>query len=320
MQPPLVLAIDLGGTSVRAALVEPSGTIVARTRTRTDATGGPHKVVAQIAALADEMRAAAGDRPLHGMGVASPGPLDPFEGVVYELPTFKGWRDVPLRRMLADATGLDVVLENDAASAVFGEWRYGAGKGTDNVVYVTVSTGVGGGAIVDGRLMHGRKGLAAHVGHMTIDPDGPRCGCGNPGCLEAFASGTSLARFANAAVADGGGGMLAALDGRPATAEDVVQAARAGDPLALRLLADEARYLGIGVVSIFHVFSPDIVILGGGVMAAYDLLLPGIEAQVALRAMTPFKNVPVHKAALGGEAGTVGIAALAFQAAGIELP
>lgn len=311
----LVVAVDLGGTSLRAALATPDGRLGPIRRTATDARGGPDKVVEQIVRLIAEVRASGGGTPVQGIGLASPGPLDPISGTVFTLPTFDGWQDVPLRALVAEGTGLPVTLENDAAAAAMGEWRFGAGKGTGSLVYVTVSTGIGGGVIVDGRLLHGRMGMAGHVGHMVMEPDGPRCGCGNRGCWEALASGTALGRIAREHLASGASSSMQAITGRPVNAEDVVQAARAGDPLSLRLIRDEARHLGIGIVSLLHLFSPERVILGGGVSTALDLMAPGIADEIRVRAMAPFRTVPVLQAALGGEAGLAGAAALAFQTA-----
>ena len=312
---PMVVAVDLGGTSLRATLAHESGKLGAIARTRTDAAGGPAKVVAQIAALAATVAADTGDAPILGLGLASPGPLDPFTGVAFGLPNFKGWTHVPLRDLVADATGLPVTLVNDAAAAAFGEWRFGAGKGAANLVYVTVSTGIGGGVIADGRLLQGRQGLAAHVGHMTLQPDGPRCGCGNHGCWEALASGTALARNVQDRLRAGATSSLAAIADRPLGAEDVVAAARSHDPLAVRLVQDEARWLGIGIVSLLHLFAPDRVILGGGVSTAFDLLQQGIAAEIELRAIPQFRQTPVLPTALGGQAGLAGAAALAFGSA-----
>ena len=306
MSEPVVLAVDLGGTSIRTALVDRRGQILARSRVGTDAQGGPESVVRQIAAEVQAIRA--GGPPPVGFGLSSPGPLDPEAGIVFAMPSFKGWTDVPLRRMVMEATGLELTLENDAASAALAEWRFGAGKGVANLAYATISTGLGGGVIVDGRLLHGRKGLAGHIGHMTIDPNGPRCGCGNLGCWEGHASGTAFGKLASARL------------GRSVRAEEVIALARAGDPVAIELVEQEARYLGIGIVSLFHLFSPDRVILGGGLSTALDLFMAGIEREIETRAMAPFKAIPVLPAGCGVDAGLIGAAVVGFMAAQIPLP
>ncbi|HEX2525153.1 MAG TPA: ROK family protein [Geminicoccus sp.] len=320
MTAPQVIAVDLGGTSLRATLAGPDGRLGQIRRIRTDARGGPDKVVAQIVELVADVRAAAGSTPILGIGLSSTGPLDPFTGTVFTLPTLDGWNNVPLRDLVAERTGLPVTLENDAISAAVGEWRFGAGRGVQSLAYVTVSTGIGGGVIVDGRIMHGRMGMAGHVGHMTLLPDGPRCGCGNHGCWEALASGTALGRIVRERLAAGAASSMQSITDRPVTAEDVALAARAGDPLGTEILAGEARWLGIGVVSLLHLFSPERVIMGGGVSSALDLMAGGIAAEIQARAMAPFRAVPVVPAALGGDAGLAGAATLAFAAAGTKLP
>ena len=314
-----VVAVDLGGTSLRATLATRTGEFGQILRVRTDAAGGPDKVIAQIVELVGQAVRLAGSTPVAGIGLSSPGPLDPFSGVVFTLPTFKGWQDVPLRSIVATGTKLPVTLGNDGACAALGEWRFGAGRGVQNLVYVTVSTGIGGGVIMDGRLVYGRMGMAGHVGHMTLEPDGPRCGCGNHGCWEALASGTALGRIVRERLAGGAASSMQQITGRPATAEDVVLGARAGDPLGVELVQTEARYLGIGIASLLHLFSPDRVILGGGVSSALDLMRDGIAREIEARAMAPFKPVPFVPAALGDHAGLAGAAALALETAGLTV-
>ncbi len=208
--------------------------------------------------------------------------------------------------------GLPVVIENDGIAAAFGEWQFGAGRGLDNLVYVTVSTGIGGGVVLDGRLVHGRRGMAGHVGHVRLAADGPRCACGVVGCFEAFASGTALGHRARLAAAERPEGYLAAVSRRERIeARHVVAGARAGDATSIRLLDEEADYLGIGFVSLIHLFSPDIVVMGGGVSQAFELIEGRIHAMIARDAMAPFRAVPVVAAGLGDNAGLVGAAALA---------
>ena len=195
---------------------------------------------------------------------------------------------------------MPVVLENDGIAAANGEWRFGAGRGLPHLVYVTVSTGIGGGVVADGRLLRGHRGMAGHVGHMILQPDGPRFGAGTPGSFEAMAAGPMLAEAARAAgFADG-----------PA----VVAAARAGDPAALAVMDREAKWLGTGFVSLLHLYSPERLIVGGGVGQALDLMADRIRERIAALALPPFRGVPVVPAALGDDAGLVGVAALALDA------
>ena len=305
----LALGLDLGGTQVRAALIK-DGTILQRAALRTDVAGGPEAVMRQFAALADEVAAG---QPIAALGVATPGPLDTESGVVDHIPTLPTWDGFPLRDRLSQAFNLQAVVENDGIAAAYGEWRYGAGRGLQNVVYVTVSTGIGGGAVVDGQLLHGRRGMAAHVGHLHIATEGPVCSCGGTGCLEAFASGTALGQRAGAVAAARADSYLGQIR-TTVTAHHAVAGARAGDAECLRLMADEARFLGLGFTSLAHLFSPDRLIMGGGVAQAFDLLSPGIHATLRAEALPPFKSLQVVAAELGDNAGLLGVAALALRA------
>ena len=305
------LAIDLGGTELRAALVTESGEAVAIAATPTDARSGPEAVIAQMVGLVGKVRAEAPDARPIGLGVGAPGPLDPKAGIVVDAPTLAGWQNVPLVEILSERLGLAVKLENDANAAALGEWRFGAGQGTQSMVFVTVSTGIGGGVIVDGNLLHGRRGLAGEIGHMAVSDQPVRCACGATGCWEALASGTALAREAAQRVRSGGAPALAALAGdAPVTARHVGEAARAGDADALGLIDTEARWLGIGLTNLLHLYSPERLILGGGVGSLLPLMQATIGQTIRERAMPAFRDVPVVATALGSRAGLVGAASL----------
>ncbi len=306
----LALGIDLGGTELRAGLVTPQGEVIARRQTATDAQGGPQAVVAQMLRLIEELGGAPS-----GIGVAAPGPLDPIAGICIAPPTLYRWHNVPLAAMLAERTGLPTRLENDAIAAALGEFRAGAGAGLRHLVYVTVSTGIGGGVIENGRLLHGRRGMAAEIGHMTLVPGGPLCSCGGRGCWEALACGSALAQAAQAAIASGAATLLRELaDGQPVSGRHVTEAARAGDLVALSVLRDEAHWLGRGFANLLHLYSPDAIIVGGGVSAALDLMLPDLLAAMHDNAMPAYRDTPVLPAALGGDAGLVGAASLLWPA------
>jgi glucokinase len=309
---PLAIGIDLGGTQVRAALVDAQGTLLARAAARTDAAGGPRAVVQQIRQLVAEVAAGVAPDALAGVGVCAPGPLDGPAGVVLGIPTLPGWVDVPIVAWLTEALRLPVVLENDGVGAAIGEWRFGAGRGLNDFVYVTVSTGIGGGVIADGRVLRGRRQLAGHIGHMTTAPQGETCRCGNRGCWEAQASGTALGTLARHHAARTPDSLLAP-HGAALEAPQVFAAARAGDALALDLVAREAAALGLGIVNLLHLYSPERVVLGGGVSSGFDLLHPGIERHVRSWALPPFRDVPVVAAALGQNSGIVGAACLVLR-------
>ena len=294
---PLVLGIDLGGTQLRAALVTAQGGIVRRLAVATDVAGGPRAILAQMVGLAESLGVTAAHSPIAAAGVCAPGPLDSDTGTILDIPTLPGWADYPLRQNLSEALSLPAILENDGIAAAFGEWKFGAGRGLANLVYVTVSTGIGGGVVADGRLLRGRRGMAGHVGHMMIAADGPPCACGGTGYFEAFASGTALG------LAGRGKGF--------ADAGAIVAAARQGNNDAIALLRREADYLGYGFASLLHLYSPERLIVGGGVSQALDLLLPGIRDSIGRFAMPPFRAAGIVRAELGGNAGLAGAAGLA---------
>lgn len=305
-----VVGIDLGGTQLRAALVDRTGAIVRRDAVRTEAQAGPEVVVGQMAALVERIAGADRGR-VAAVGLSSPGPLDSDRGITFALPNLSGFDQFPLRDRLAALVGLPVAFENDGIAAAVGEWRFGAGQGLSSFVYITVSTGIGGGIVSDGRVLRGRYGMGGHLGHITLYPDGDLCGCGNRGCFEAHGSGTALVKAGRAAYAASGllpAGVdsVAAIDGKVLTA-----AARMGDRVATEVMAREATILGLGFTSILHALSPEAIVVGGGVSQALDLLLPGIRAEIAQRAMPVFREVPIVAAALGDNSGLVGAAALA---------
>lgn len=258
---------------------------------------------------------------VQGIGIAAPGPLDPWTGVIFNPPNMPGWHRVPLKQLFEDRFGLPVRVANDANLAAVGEHRYGAGKGFRNVVFVTVSTGIGGGVIVDDRLLLGASGFAGEVGHMTVDIHGQRCVCGNVGCLEWVASGTSISRQARQLVRSGARTALRALELDRITAQTVSEMAYQGDPLARRLLRDAGVAMGVGIVNLAHLFNPQRVVLGGGVsLNAGPLWWDAIRVTVKARAMGPcLDNLEIVPAALSDDAGLLGgvaIAALDTQRGG----
>ncbi|EJT02129.1 ROK family protein [Rhizobium sp. CCGE 510] len=312
----VAIGIDLGGTQVRAALVDEQGRILARLAEPTDALAGPDRVLAQICGLTDRLLAASNPASVVGVGVSAPGPLDTVAGIATDIPTLSGFVDFPLKAELQKRFPFSVDLENDAIAAAIGEWQFGIGKGLDNLVYVTVSTGIGGGVISDGRVVRGRKGMAAHVGHMSVVPNGEPCPCGNRGCFEAYGSGPAFARRAQ----------MRAMESRETTlggaidSRSVFAAARNGDRLANQLIDEEAEILGRGFTSLIHIFSPDIIVMGGGLSHEFDRLQPGIQAYISQWAMPAFKDVKVMLAALDQNSGLIGAAALAFLAEDVARP
>ena len=309
------IAVDLGGTHVRAAVVAPDGRVVHAVRDRTRAEEGPDAVVSRLIRLARTALAECERENVVGVGVAAPGPVDPDRGVVMYPPNLPGWGEVPLARLLADALGMPVWLGNDANLAALGEHRFGTGRDVHHMIYITISTGVGGGIIVNRRLLTGALGMAAEIGHMPLIPEGPLCSCGHRGHLEALASGPSLAREARAAIERGWPTCLAELD-RPPSAEDVVAAARSGDRVALELLARAGAHLGRAMALLVHLFNPERFVVGGGVSNAGDLILEPARRAARRHVLPAYRHTfDVVPAGLGDNAGVVGAAALVFEAA-----
>ncbi len=313
----LAIGIDLGGTQLRAALINQSGAILRRMALATAAAAGPTAVTEQLHQVATAVSAGVGPEQLIGVGVSSPGPIDTERGIALAIPTLAGFDGAPFAQMIQERIGLPVWLENDAIAAALGEWRFGAGKGHRNLVYVTVSTGIGGGVVADGQLLHGRRGLAGHIGHMTIVRDGAPCPCGNNGCWEAYASGTAFARRARLRAA-GNASTTLGRDGAPIDGRAVFAAAAAGDALAIALVAEQADLLGVGITNLLHLYSPEVIVMGGGVAQSFDALLPGIAARVAGSAMPAFRDTPVVRAGHGDNSGLIGAATLVFDGARLE--
>ncbi|KPK46661.1 MAG: hypothetical protein AMJ77_05465, partial [Dehalococcoidia bacterium SM23_28_2] len=228
-------------------------------------------------------------------------------------PNLPAWRDVPICRYLEERLGVPAHLENDGSAAAVGEHVYGAGRGCRHMIYITVSTGIGGGLIIDGRLYRGATGIAGELGHMTIDPDGPRCGCGNHGCLEALASGTAIAARGEELVAQGGSPLLAKLaeEEGELTAETVSQAADQGDAACQGIIRQAGCYLGIGLGSYLNIFNPQIIVIGGGLSKVGEPLLEPARAEMEARAFPEaVKAVQLKPAELGDYAGVMGMVAL----------
>jgi glucokinase len=308
-------AVDLGGSKILSVIAEGDGRRVGEDRRATSAEEGPEVVLERIGVSLEEALTKAGlhQDDLAAVGICSPGPCDIDAGVICSAPNLPGWRDVPICRYLEERLGTPARLENDANAAAVGEHVYGAGRGCCHLIYFTVSTGVGGGFIIDGRLYRGATGVAGEVGHMTIDPHGPVCGCGNHGCLEALASGTAIAARGEELVAQGGSALLAELaqEQGELTAGTVAQAAGQGDMACRAIIRRAGYYLGIGFASYLNIFNPQLIIIGGGLVKVGDVLLAPARAEMEARAMPEaLKAVQVKLAELGDYAGVMGMVAL----------
>jgi glucokinase len=311
-----VLALDVGGTKLAAAVVRGDGTVRSRLVEPALREAGPDDMIRRHLDQGRRAVAAAGldASAIRAVGIACGGPLDPERGIILGPLHLPGWVNVPLVAIVEDAFGVPAAVDNDATAGAVAEWRFGAGRdrGVRDLVYLTISTGIGGGLVLDGRPYRGAAGNAGELGHLTIDIDGDPCACGRRGCLEAYASGTNIARRAREALARGESSSLASLDA--VTARDVVAAAAAGDVVARRVWDETTRMLGSAVATILDGLNPELVVLGGGVTNAGDALLAPVR-EIALReAMAPAAgSADVVLAALGEELGVVAAASVALD-------
>jgi len=280
-----VVGVDLGGTNLRAAVVDGEGKIYGRAKLSTEAHLGKTAVIERMAKTVEGAIKDAGieRNKIVAVGVGAPGPLNSKTGVIIEAPNLPGWKEVPLKDELEGHLGIETFVENDANSAAWGEKWCGAGKDVDTLICFTLGTGVGGGLVIGGQLWRGIDDTAAEIGHMTILPDGPKCGCGNYGCLEALASATATARRAREAIEAGEKSLLADMCGgdlSKITAAMVYEAILKGDTLAEQIMRQTGVYLGIAIASLVNVLNPEMVVIGGGMSAAGDYLFKPIREEV----------------------------------------
>jgi glucokinase len=307
----LVIALDVGGTKLAAALVTTDGVVVHHDTVPTPPVpvGTDHgtTVWSAMAGLVDRVRTEAGDRPVVGAGIGSAGPVNPVAGTVspVNIPT---WRAFPLvEHVAAQLGGLPVLLAGDGICAAIGEHWRGAGRGVDDLLGMVASTGVGGGLVMRGRVHHGGSGNAGHIGHAVVDVDGPSCACGGKGCLEAVASGPRLLAWA---VEQG----WHAPDGAAPSVPALAAQAALGDPVAEAAFARAGRAVGAAIVSVAATCDITTAVVGGGVANVGELLFGPIRAAIAEHAHLPFlRSITVERALLGGSAGLVGAAALVLE-------
>jgi glucokinase len=314
-----VLAIDLGGTKIIAAIVSNQGRVMAREYRPTLADEGPQAVINRVLSTIDRLLSLrkVGSSQLSSISIAAAGAINFEKGLVTSSPNLPGWQNIPLRDIVREKYRVNTFLINDASAAALGEHRFGAGREVNNLVLLTLGTGIGGGIIINGRLYSGPCGSAGEIGHMTIDVNGPRCSCGNIGCLEMLASGTAVAKEAISRIRQGERSSLTDIvEGKieSITAEKVGVAAQGGDSLALEVVLKAATYLGVGMVNLVNIFNPEMIIVGGGMAKMGDLLLDPARQVVRERAFQlPAQAVSIVPAQLGDDAGVLGAAIFAFQ-------
>ena len=312
----LVLGLDVGGTKLAAGVVAADGRVLSMEVAPSRVDEGPDAMIERHLDLGRTAVSAAGVpwSQIRAVGIACGGPLDPFQGLIESPPGLPGWDDVPLVATVEAALKRPTVVDNDATACAIAEWWFGAGRerGVSHLVYLTISTGVGGGLILDGRVYRGAAGNAGELGHLTVDYLGRQCGCGRRGCLEAYASGPQIAARARERMAAGRESSLAAL--AEVTASDVAEAAAAGDAVASEVWDETTAMLGSTLANVLDVFNPELVVLGGGVTRAGDQLLVPVREAALRQAMAPARDAAdIVLAGLGEDLGVVSAATVAFE-------
>ena len=303
------IGVDIGGTKIAAAVVAPEGKILSEVRYPTQAAP-PNRLIDTVAQAITEVK---DGFEVGGVCVAVPGRILASENKVISAPNLHEIEDIRLDEEIGRRTGLMVTVENDANAAAWGEFRFGAGRGLQHMVSITLGTGVGGGIITHGMLLRGAQGAGGELGHVTIDPTGPRCGCGNYGCLEALASGTAIQRRAREVANERSTSALGRLAiERQVLGEDVTRLAQEEDDASISVLEETGRWLGIGLAGFVNTFNPEVIAVGGGASQAGELILESARKEVQLRASSPSRDlVEIKEATLGPESGVLGAAALA---------
>lgn len=307
-----VVGVDIGGTKISCALSDLNGSIIKQYVLDTEAQSGKEAVVRNIFKCIDQIMpdSEITKDQISAIGIGSPGPLDAERGIIIKSANLP-FENFPIVELITEKYKLPAYLENDANVAAIGENMFGAGKGTKNMVFITVSTGVGGGAIIDGKFFKGSTSNSLEIGHMTILPDGPKCNCGNIGCLEALSSGTAIGKQGRVAVESG---MDTSLKNyTKVTAAEVFQEAEKGDTVSQVIIDRSLYYLGIGVANTMTLFDPEMIVIGGGVSKAGSVVFEKLQETVNKRCMSNYlKSCRIVPAGLGGDAGVVGAVALAI--------
>lgn len=311
------IGVDLGGTKILTAVADKKGKILARKKLPTEASKGTETIIKNINKTIKFVMEAENLKKSNicRIAVGSPGPLDTSEGIIYENSNLP-WKDVPIVRLLEEKTGLPVVLENDANAAALGEKWFGAGKNVSDLIYITVSTGIGGGIIINQKIYHGFNDGAGEIGHITLEPDGPLCGCGNHGCFEALASGTAIARMGKEALKEDQPTLLKELsDNNPEKVDALLieKAAKKGDQVANNIYKKAGNYLGIGIANLINIINPEMIIMGGGIINAEELFWDKMVETLQERSVDPLgEKVKICKVKLGADTGVQGAIAVAM--------
>ena len=302
----LILGADVGATNTKTVLVDEQGEIFATMNRPTLARKGRDAMIERlILTLKDTVKkAGANMKDVAGVGIGFAGPLDPEKGIVFNPPNLPEWFNVPLRDILTQKLNVPVSLDNDANLVALGEYWKGAGRGAKSLVCLTLGTGVGGGIVLDGKILHGAGGIAGELGHVTVVRNGRRCGCGNRGCLEVYASSRGLVSRMQELL-----NRKKTVKYDKLTPEDIGKQALSGDKLARKAIRDTGVTLGVAIASLVNILNPDVVVVGGGISKIGDLLLNPIREEVAKRAFPKaVEGLKIVKAELGDNAGAIGAA------------
>jgi glucokinase len=302
------IGVDVGGTKIAAGVISSEGEIQSEVRYPTANAREP--LLSTITEAIADVKAGFD---VGGVCLAVPGFILARENKILSAANLEAIEGIPLKEELGDRTGLRVTVENDANAAAWGEFRFGAGREVEDLILVTLGTGVGGGVISHGVLLRGARGTGGELGHITVQPAGPRCGCGNRGCLEALASGTAVARRAKKAATERPDSLLGRLaEERAPSGEDVLELARKDDQVSVRVLREAGMWLGVGLATFVNIFDPEVIAIGGGLSEAGDLVLEPARRELRLRSHSPSRNlVEIREATLGAKSGMLGAAALA---------
>ena len=315
----LILGIDLGGTKILTAVTNSQGKMLSRDHSITPAPKGYEAVIQSILESVHRAleQANVAISELAAVGIGAPGLSNPETGILFTSPNLPGWQNVPLRDIMQERLGKKTFFINDANAAALGEFYFGAAQGARNFIYITLSTGIGGGIVIGGKIYSGAIGTAGEVGHMTIDDDGPICNCGNRGCWETLASGTALAREARHRIKEGvRTSILEYVEGdvEKVTAQVIHSAAKQGDSLAKGLIARTGYYVGVGLANLINIFNPELIVIGGGLSNIGDMLLkPAFKVAGERAYKEAFQAVRFASAKLGRNSGVLGAAVFALR-------
>lgn len=306
-----VIGIDLGGTKISGALSDVDGNVLSQYTISTNAFEGEEIVLNRVISVIEKVMEDGGknSEDIKAIGIGSPGPLDAEKGIIITTPNLP-FKNFKLVEPIKNRFGIPAYLDNDANVGAIGEFVFGAGQGTKNMIFITVSTGIGGGAILNGQIYRGNTSNALEMGHMTVEKNGPQCNCGNYGCVEALASGTAIGRIAREAILNGEDTILKNYEN--VTSYEVFQAAKQGDEVASKILDTSLNYLGICVANMITIFDPEMVIIGGGVSKGGDIVFDKVREIVNTRCFKSMaESCKIVPAGLGTDAGVMGAVALA---------